>query len=62
MQVDIINIFKLIKTQQFNKIINIIKKKNIKNLDIKDSNKNYFIDSIYIYIITKLRVQHWFGG
>mgnify|MGYP000359367012 CR=1 FL=1 len=54
MQVDIINIFKLIKTQQFNKIINIIKKKNIKNLDIKDSNKNYFIQYIITYNQYKL--------
>jgi len=54
MQVDIINIFKLIKTQQFNKIINIIKKKNIKNLNIKDFNKNYFIKYIIKYNKYKL--------
>lgn len=44
-----IQIFKLIKEKKFNKIIHFIKDKNINNLDIKDSNYNYFIQFIIIY-------------
>ena len=39
-------IFKLIKNNEFDKIYNLIKNKKIKNFDFKDENYNYFIQYI----------------
>jgi hypothetical protein len=41
-------IFTLIKNNDFDKIYNIIKNKELKNFDIKDENYNYFIQYIII--------------
>lgn len=42
-------IFKLIKNNEFDKIYNLIKNKKIKNFDFKDENYNYFIQYIINY-------------
>ena len=42
-------IFDLIKKQEFDEIYKIIKNNKITNLDIKDSNYNYFIQYIVNY-------------
>ena len=43
------NVFNLIKNNDFEKIYILIKNKEIKNFDIKDENYNYFIQYIIIY-------------
>ena len=43
------DIFNLIKTNNFDKIFNLIKNKELKNFDIKDNNYNYFIQYIINY-------------
>jgi ankyrin repeat protein len=48
------NIFDLIKSQKFNKISKLITNNKITNLDIKDSNNNYFIQYIINYNQYKL--------
>jgi ankyrin repeat protein len=49
MQINNDQIFNLIKNQKFNEIFNIIKEKKIINLDIRDSNYNYFLQYIINY-------------
>ena len=48
------DIFNLIKSNNFDKIFNLIKNKELVNFDIKDENYNYFIQYIINYNQVKI--------